>query len=944
MTSSLKPEMGSGASAPADKPGTPEDQSEQGLLALKSAVEAAPFRLSVLRPYARFLMKNLQFSQVRPIWERIAELAPDDVESRMAMARIFWRCGQQLDALDWLNAVLEKNPAHPDAVRLRSEITQDAVLRIAKSISSGNAAHAKKEIAALEQRLGENPDLKRLRKIRVQTRRRPAADRHPQRIESEDAAAEPPFAVSRDPPDELGEHLARWAALSDASPEGAAAALKREEARLLCRSPWLAQSIAQFHIGRGNSAAALHVFRSLPDSVEPETWVEAARYAVSIGRIEDAISFARKGMASSGPDTGMAKEFSRLLAGAGAADAAMAVWKELPGWQGNFEARSSIARLVLEGGRHRAFVEDVRAMLGDFQPLANLSESQQATIVELVRRARRSTLRNLRKSAAATQSPPGFAPPAECGLSHWVAGMLFAMQDDYDAALEHFERARRSSPLPSRLKIDLAAEIACLHARYHFYGAAYEAAGSLMKSATLPAEYETVIRRVKKAVEFSGWQAGLRFPENLMEVIFDEIREPPLRYEPRRGQILTVTASLRAGGSERQTVTVAGRMGQDERVSGVTLAIRSTASEEQQPFIVKARTLPIDIVTYGLDWKRKSDLAAQLPELSNRTRLAAALDLLPHNQHEEIVRLCKLIRERRPQAVHLRQDLFAGAIACRMAGVPRYFVHRGSLSPDLWGHGFLETNLHLRPMRHAYRRLLEYPEFSIVNNSTAGMESDIAWTGWSDRSKFRVIYNAVEFEQLGRDTGRDEAFRASAGIPADAFVVGGVFRIEAVKRPLLWIETARMVAAAHPNAHFVMLGDGKMAPQVRDYAQRHGFLDRLHMPGLVSDVGQWFRVFDLNLLTSEREGLPNVLIEGQHFGVPAVSSDVGGAFETVEPGVTGYLIPRDCGAEAFAETILKVMRDRAWLEMARARAPAFVRRKFGSQQTVNAVLEHLGLG
>jgi glycosyltransferase involved in cell wall biosynthesis len=330
-----------------------------------------------------------------------------------------------------------------------------------------------------------------------------------------------------------------------------------------------------------------------------------------------------------------------------------------------------------------------------------------------------------------------------------------------------------------------------------------------------------------------------------------------------------------------------------------------------------------------------------LPQLKRRDRLIGALDLLPRNQREDIVRILKLIFEGRPQAVHLRQDLFAAAIACAIAGVPKFLIHRGSLSPNLWGHGLLETNLFLRPMRHTYRRLLAHRNFCIVNNSSAGAQSDRDWTEWSDPEPFRAVHNAVEFGKLEREPHAD--LRRDAGIAHDAFLVGGIFRIEAVKRPMLWIETASLVAAACPQAHFVVLGDGAMAQQMRDFAQAHGFAQRLHMPGFVANVGEWLRVIDLNLLTSDREGLPNVLIEGQHFGVPAVSSDVGGAFETIEPGLTGHLVPVQSDANVFADAILKIIADPAWREAARRRAPAFVHAKFGIERTVDELLACLDL-
>jgi glycosyltransferase involved in cell wall biosynthesis len=292
--------------------------------------------------------------------------------------------------------------------------------------------------------------------------------------------------------------------------------------------------------------------------------------------------------------------------------------------------------------------------------------------------------------------------------------------------------------------------------------------------------------------------------------------------------------------------------------------------------------------------------------------------------------------------VHLRQDLYAAGVACALAGVPNFVVHRGSLSPNLWGHDPLQTELVLRPMRHAYRHLLDWPGFLIVNNSVAGAETDREWTAWPDLSRFRVIHNAVEFDKLDRLAPADDP-RAKFAIPRDAFLIGGVFRVEAVKRPMLWIEAAAKVAAVLDNAHFVILGDGAMAGDVRAFAQRHGFAGRLHMPGFVSNVGSWFRTIDLNLLTSEREGLPNVLVEGQHFGVPVLSADVGGAFETLEAGVTGRLLPVSAGAQAYADAILDIFADKMWRERARQSAPAFVHERFGIARAVDELLDCLDI-
>ena len=55
-----------------------------------------------------------------------------------------------------------------------------------------------------------------------------------------------------------------------------------------------------------------------------------------------------------------------------------------------------------------------------------------------------------------------------------------------------------------------------------------------------------------------------------------------------------------------------------------------------------------------------------------------------------------------------------------------------------------------------------------------------------------------------------------------------------------------------------------------------GLKRRILLTGFEEDVASWLDEMDIFLLTSITEGLPNVLIEAQGFGVPVVTTDVEG--------------------------------------------------------------------
>ena len=96
-------------------------------------------------------------------------------------------------------------------------------------------------------------------------------------------------------------------------------------------------------------------------------------------------------------------------------------------------------------------------------------------------------------------------------------------------------------------------------------------------------------------------------------------------------------------------------------------------------------------------------------------------------------------------------------------------------------------------------------------------------------------------------------------------------------------------------------------------------------------------IMDLFLLTSFGEGLPNVLLEAQWAGTPVVATDVGGAKEAIEPGVTGWVIdtnePQDLAGR------VKWLHDNpAVLQAARIKGPQWVRQQFGITRMVEETI------
>jgi len=104
-------------------------------------------------------------------------------------------------------------------------------------------------------------------------------------------------------------------------------------------------------------------------------------------------------------------------------------------------------------------------------------------------------------------------------------------------------------------------------------------------------------------------------------------------------------------------------------------------------------------------------------------------------------------------------------------------------------------------------------------------------------------------------------------------------RLTRVKRPDRVIELAKR----YPEVNFIIAGDGELRQKLEAMSP-----DNVYFLG-VQNSNEMFSLADVVLLTSDSEGMPLTLIEGQMAGVPVIATDVGSVSEIVENEVTGFV-------------------------------------------------------
>jgi glycosyltransferase involved in cell wall biosynthesis len=186
--------------------------------------------------------------------------------------------------------------------------------------------------------------------------------------------------------------------------------------------------------------------------------------------------------------------------------------------------------------------------------------------------------------------------------------------------------------------------------------------------------------------------------------------------------------------------------------------------------------------------------------------------------------------------------------------------------------------------------------------------------------------------------------RAKIGIGPDVPLVAMVARFQNVKGHEYFLEAARHVLAAVPEAHFAVAGDNIFAVSKDETYKRR----ILHMaqsdPVLrerVTYLGFWpgqevIAAADVVVCSSWFESLSMVTLESMAMQRPIVSTRVGGPAETVLDGVTGFLVPpRD--SQAIAERVIALLRNPALRQQMGNAGRAHVLAHFTAQRYADAV-------
>jgi glycosyltransferase involved in cell wall biosynthesis len=255
----------------------------------------------------------------------------------------------------------------------------------------------------------------------------------------------------------------------------------------------------------------------------------------------------------------------------------------------------------------------------------------------------------------------------------------------------------------------------------------------------------------------------------------------------------------------------------------------------------------------------------------------------------------------KPDMIHSHSSK-AGILSrwsARFAGVKR-IVHTY--------HGFGFTPLQAKLIRKFFISLEKFSakiSDKLVAVANANVITALS-VGVGKKEQYKVIRSGIDFRCFEK-TGKFANIRREIELEDNKKIIGNVSCFKPQKGLFDYIKVCRLLKNKG-DYNFILVGDGKLRPQLERRVVEAGLKDCFFMLGWRRDAHRIISAFDVMLHTAYFEGLARVFLEAMACEVPIVATAVDGALDVVENGINGYLAdPGDI--EGLAEYTHKLLED-----------------------------------
>ena len=225
------------------------------------------------------------------------------------------------------------------------------------------------------------------------------------------------------------------------------------------------------------------------------------------------------------------------------------------------------------------------------------------------------------------------------------------------------------------------------------------------------------------------------------------------------------------------------------------------------------------------------------------------------------------------------KDVKIGALAAREVEISAVFARQG-----------------IQNLTNKKKYIKPFTQFidGIITN-TNSIQKIYQDFGWFPNNFIHVIYNGVLIHENVNDIDLHDNLKLSVG----SKIIFSSGRLDHQKGFDLLIDVAVKAKKNALNWKFVVAGEGKLKSELVSMAAKNSVSDMIHFIGFSNEIPGLLKASDIFVLPSRYEGMPNALLEAMAAGKANVATNVNGAPELVEDGITGFLVKPDNADQLF---------------------------------------------
>jgi glycosyltransferase involved in cell wall biosynthesis len=203
--------------------------------------------------------------------------------------------------------------------------------------------------------------------------------------------------------------------------------------------------------------------------------------------------------------------------------------------------------------------------------------------------------------------------------------------------------------------------------------------------------------------------------------------------------------------------------------------------------------------------------------------------------------------------------------------------------------------------------------------------------------KIALVYNGLDFNVFNNTVSGDEV-RKEYNIEKNPVIgTAGAMNLPKGKGQQYLIGAAKNLLLKYPQARYLIVGEGPFKERLMAMAEAAGLSGKIIFTGYKENVEKYIAAMDIFCLLSwDKEGLGQVMVEAQAMGKPVIGTNVGGIPETFNTGYTGYLIPKEDSTELTRALDILLGDEEKRKQMGKAGID-FVKDKFSVEKMINSI-------